>query len=124
LGAVAALALASAGCAALILGAGVGTGTYSYIQGELARAYPAGYAAVLDTSLQVLQDLGMPADERRAEGDRTVIESRRKDGTPVTVKVRILTLDVTELAVRTGTVGIWDRGFSEQFHAFVAERLK
>jgi hypothetical protein len=120
----AAACLAAAGCAALVVGAGVGAGAFSYIQGELVRPYAARYADVLNTCSQTLQDLGMPTNDQSSDGVQTVINSQRKDGTPVTVKVRIAALDVTEVSVRTGQVGVWDREFSQQFHGFIAERLR
>lgn len=122
--AAAALCLAAAGCAAVAVGAGVGAGAYSYVQGELTRSYAAEFPAVFDACLQVLEDLGMPTDDRTTEGLETRIATRRRDGTPVTVRVRVAGLGVTEVAVRTGVVGLWERDFSERLHRFFAERLR
>lgn len=116
--------IVTAGCAALVVGAGAGAGVYSYVQGELIRAYPAPYTEVMRVSTQLLQDLGMPVHETRSDGDRTVITTERRDGTPVTIAVRIVNLEVTEVAVRTGRVGLWDREASASFHEFIAARLK
>ncbi len=118
------ICLAASGCAAVIVGAGVGAGTFSYIQGELTRPYPLPFAEVMNACVQVLEDLGMPTGDRMTEGSETRIATRRKDGTPVAVTVRIAGLDVTEVAVRTGHVGLWERDFSEQLHRFFAERLR
>lgn len=112
------------GCAALMLGAGAGAGAYSYVQGELIRTYPAGYADTMNVCLQILQDLGMPVKEKRSDGEQSTILSERKDGTPVTIKVKIISIDVTEVSVRTGVVGLWDREASASFHEFIAARLK
>jgi hypothetical protein len=118
-----AFGIAAAGCAALVVGAGAGAGAYTYVQGELVRSYRAPYAEVMSACTQLLKDLDMPVEGQQAEDIQTVISSRRKDGTPVVLKVRIVGLNVTELSVRTGTVGYWNRDFSRQFHEFVAERL-
>lgn len=119
-----AVLMATAGCAALAVGAGAGAGAYSYVQGELIRAYPAAYTDVMRVCTQLLQDLEMPLLETRSEGDRSIITTERRDGTPMTIKVRIVNLEVTEVAIRTGRVGLWDREASASFHEFIAARLK
>ncbi len=111
------------GCAALVVGTGAGAGAYTYINGELARSYPAAYSRTLEVCTQILNDLNMPIKEQKSEGARTTIVTERKDGTPVTLNITIVGLDVTEVSVRTGMVGFWNRDFSEQFHDFIARRL-
>jgi hypothetical protein len=41
----------------------------------------------------------------------------------MTLKVAIIGLDVTEVSVRTGVVGYWNRDLSQQFHEFISRRL-
>jgi len=112
------------GCAALVVGAGAGGGAYTYINGELVRTYPARYTAAMAVCTQLLQDLGMPVKEQSSDGIQTTIATERKDGTPMTIKVKIIGLDVTEVSVRTGVVGYWNRDLSENFQEYIAERLK
>ncbi|MEJ5359382.1 MAG: DUF3568 family protein [Desulfobacterales bacterium] len=116
-------AAAAAGCAAVVVGAGAGAGAYTYLQGELLRTYPVPYERVLAECVRLLEDLGMPIDSRVSRGEQTTFEARRRDGTPVTIRLRIVGLEATEVAVRTGTVGYWNRDLSEQFHEFLARRL-
>jgi hypothetical protein len=111
------------GCAALVVGAGAGTGAYTYVNGELVRSYPATYTRTMEVCTQVLNDLNMPIREQTSDGVRTTIVTERKDGTPMTLKITIVGLDVTELSVRTGVVGYWNRDLSQQFHDFIARRL-
>ena len=115
--------LLTAGCAALVVGAGAGAGAYTYANGELARTYQAPSPRTLEVCTQVLTDLGMPIKAQRSEGAQTVIETERKDGTPMTLKVKIVGLDLTEVSVRTGVVGYWNRDLSTQFQEFIAQRL-
>ncbi len=115
---------ATVGCAALVLGTGAGAGAYSYVQGELIRTYPAAYTDTMNVCTQLLEDLGMPVRQKHSDGEQTTLLSERKDGTPVTIKVKIISFDVTEVSVRTGVVGLWDRGASASFHEFIAARLK
>jgi hypothetical protein len=65
-----------------------------------------------------------PVLEETTDGIQTTIESKRPDETPMTVKVRIIDPDWTEVSVRTGFLGVWKKEISEQFHEFLAERLK
>jgi len=111
------------GCAALVIGAGAGTGAYTYVNGELVRSYPATYTRTMEVCTQVLNDLNMPIREKTSDGVRTTIATERKDGTPMTLKITIVGLDVTELSVRTGVVGYWNRDLSQQFHEFISRRL-
>jgi len=113
----------ASGCAALVVGAGAGTGAYTYVNGELVRTYPARYPAVMAVCTQLLQDLAMPVKEQGSDGVQTTIVTERKDGTPVTIKVKIIGLEVTEVSVRTGVVGYWNKDLSANFQGYIAERL-
>ena len=113
-----------AGCAAVIVGAGVGAGTYTYIKGDLKRSYPVKFDKALNVCIGILEDLNQPILEKTTDGEKTTIKSERKDGTPQTIDVAIESIEWTQVSVRTGMVGYWKRGVSEQFHDFIAERLK
>lgn len=116
--------LLAAGCAAVVVGAGAGAGAYTYMEGELARTYPAPYARTMEVCTQLLKDLGMPIKAQFSEGPQTTIESERRDGTPTTLKVKIVGLDQTEVSVRTGAFGYWNRDLSMQLQEFIAKRLQ
>lgn len=113
-----------ASCVAVIVGAGVGVGTYTYTQGELKRSYQARYDETLQICIDILNDLGQPINERSTDGEKTTLRSKRKDGTDQTIDVSIIDAEWTEVSVRTGVVGFWKKDISQQFHEFVAERLK
>jgi hypothetical protein len=112
------------GCAVVIIGAGVGAGTYTYIKGDLKRAYNAKFDKTLNVCLSILTDLDQPILEKTTDGEKTTIRSQRKNGSPQTINVSISKVDWTEVSVRTGVLGYWNREVSEQFHEFIAERLK
>jgi hypothetical protein len=42
----------------------------------------------------------------------------------MSVRVRIIDPEWTEVSVRTGHIGVWKKQISEQFHEFIAERIK
>ena len=113
-----------AGCAAVIVGAGVGAGTYTYIKGDLKRSYPVKFDKALNVCISILEDLNQPIVEKTTDGEKTTIKTKRKDGSPQTIHVAIESTEWTQVSVRTGLVGYWKRDVSEQFHKFIAERLK
>jgi hypothetical protein len=112
------------GCAAVIIGAGVGAGTYTYIKGELIRSYPAKFDKTLQICIDILDDLNQPIIAKTTDGEKTTIRSKRKDGTDQTIDISIISIDQTQVSVRTGVVGYWKKEISEQFHEFIAERIE
>jgi hypothetical protein len=112
------------GCAVVVIGTGVGVGTYTYLKGDLIRAYNAKYDKTLNVCLSILTDLDQPILEKTTDGEKTTIRTKRKNGSPQTISVSISSVDWTEVSVRTGVFGFWDRELSQQFHEFIAERLK
>jgi hypothetical protein len=112
------------GCAALVVGAGVGAGTYTYLRGDLTRAYNAKFDKTLDVCLGILSDLNQPILEKTTDGAKTTIQTKRKNTSPQTITVSISSVDWTEVSVRSGVFGYWNREVSQQFHEFIAERLE
>jgi len=112
------------GCAAVIVGAGMGAGTYTYVKGELKRSYQAKFDQTLQVCLDILTGLNQPILDKVTDGEKTTITTERKDGTPQTIAVSILSKEWTQVSVRTGVVGYWKKDISKQFQEFIAERLK
>ena len=111
-------------CAAVIIGSGVGVGTYTYLKGDLTRAYNAKFDETLNICLSILTDLNQPILEKTTDGEKTTIKTKRKNTSPQTITVSISSVDWTEVSVRSGVFGYWNREVSQQFHEFIAERLK
>ena len=111
-------------CAAVIIGSGVGVGTYTYLKGDLSRSYNAKFDKTLDVCLSILTDLDQPILEKTTDGAKTTIQTKRKNTSPQTITVSISSVDWTEVSVRSGVFGYWNREVSQQFHEFIAERLK
>jgi hypothetical protein len=114
----------SSGCIALVIGAGAGAGTFAYVNGKLSRTYQANYETTYAVIKGILEDMKQPILEEKTDGTQTTIRSQRVDETPMTINVRIIDPEWTEVSVRTGHIGVWKREISEQFHEFVAERIK
>ncbi len=113
-----------AGCAAVVIGTGVGVGTYTYLKGDLKRTYNSKYDRTLAACVDILKNLGQPILEKTTDGTKTTIKTKRKNGTPQTITVSISSVDWTEVNIRTGVFGYWNRELSQQFHEFLAEMLK
>jgi hypothetical protein len=116
--------LLTTGCIALVVGAGAGAGTFAYFDGQLSRTYEAKYNKTYEVCKSILKDLKQPILEEKTDGLQTTIKSHRPDETPMTIKVRIVDPDWTEVSVRTGFSGVWKKEISAQFHKFIAERLQ
>ena len=116
--------LLSTGCIALVVGAGAGAGTFAYVNGKLSRTYQANYETTYAVCNGILEDMKQPILEEKTDGTQTTIRSERADKTPMTITVRIIDPEWTEVTVRTGHIGVWKREISEQFHKFVAERIQ
>jgi hypothetical protein len=116
--------LISTGCIAVVVGAGAGAGTFAYVDGQLSRTYHASYEKTYAVIQGILADLKQPILEEKTDGTQTTIRSERSDGTPMSVRVRIIDPEWTEVSVRTGHIGVWKKQISEQFHEFIAERIK
>jgi hypothetical protein len=114
----------SSGCIALVIGAGAGAGTFAYVNGNLSRTYQASYETAYAVIKSILEDMKQPILEEKTDGTQTTIRSQRVDETPMTINVRIIDPVWTEVSVRTGHIGVWKREISEQFHEFVAERIR
>jgi hypothetical protein len=114
----------SSGCIALVIGAGAGAGTFAYVNGKLSRTYQANYETTYAVIKGILEDMKQPILEEKTDGTQTTIRSQRVDETPMTINVRIIDPVWTEVSVRTGHIGVWKREISEQFHEFVAERIR
>jgi hypothetical protein len=114
----------STGCIALVVGAGAGAGTFAYVDGKLSRTYRADYQTTYEVCKGILADMKQPVLEEKTDGIQTTIRSQRSDETPMTITVRIISPEWTEVTVRTGYIGVWKKEISKQFHEFIAERLK
>lgn len=113
------------GCAVLvagIAGAGAGVGTYRYVEGSLERDYMGPMPKVLKASLVALDDLKIAPNLEREDDSGALIRSIMNDGTKVTVNLKEISDNQTEVGVR---VGFWgDLEQSELIHERIEVRFK
>ena len=119
-----AILLATAGCGAVLVGTATGVGVYAYHKGELKRSYPETYVKTVDICLDTLKDLEINIESKTADGIKTEINAKQTDETPVILKVMNIAPKITEVSVRSGVVGVWDKKVSELIHATIAKRIE
>ncbi|BBO71710.1 hypothetical protein DSCA_56400 [Desulfosarcina alkanivorans] len=115
--------LLTAGCAAIVVGAGAGAGVYTWVKGELIRTYTESFDHTEKTAIQSLNYLKITIDEKNRTGHETALKAHQSNGSPVTVKIRTLGDGMTEVAVRCGYVGYWDRKTAELIHATILNAI-
>jgi len=114
----------TSGCAAFVAGTGAGAGVYTYVNGELKTSYHAEFDETNRACTEVLNSLEMEITEKTSDSIKATINAKQSNGTPVTIKTVMITPGTTEVSVRSGIVGIWDKKVSELIHASIAQRLQ
>lgn len=115
--------LITSGCAVLVVGAGAGAGVYTYVSGQLKRTYQAPFDRTNHACFTTLENLKISITEKSSNEVKATIRAKRTDGTPVTVKTVMIAPGITEVSVRSGIIGMWDKKGSELIHASIAQRL-
>jgi outer membrane protein OmpA-like peptidoglycan-associated protein len=113
------------GCAVAVVGAGAAgaAGAFSYFSGKLTKTYAAEYHKAVRASSDTLEKLKIPIAETIADELKTEIKARRPDETPVDIEVVRIDQDHTQVSVRTGSFGLWDKRVSEQIHGYIDQNL-
>ena len=113
------------GCAVAVVGAGAAgaAGAFSYFSGKLTKTYAAEYHDTVRASSDTLEKLKIPIAETIADELKTEIKARRPDDTPVAIEVVRIDQDHTQVSVRTGSFGLWDKRVSEQIHGYIDQNL-
>ena len=112
------------GCAVALIGIGAaGAGAAAYFNGKLTKTYESEYHETVQASSTTLEKLKIPKIETIADELKTKIKAQRPDGTPVEIEILRIEQELTQVAVRTGSLGIWDKRVSEQIHGYISQNL-
>jgi hypothetical protein len=118
------LCLLLSGCTLFVAGAATGIGVYSYIDGELKRSYQSDFDKTVQVSAEVLETLDIKITEKISQGMTATIQGEYYNGKPVTIRILRADTRITEVGVRSGLVGVWDKEFSERIHENIAQKLQ
>jgi len=94
------------------------------MDGQLIRSYQAPFDKTNRACTATLENLKMAITEETSDGIRATIKAKQTDGSPVTVQTVMIDPKITEVSVRSGVVGVWDKKISELIHASIAQRLQ
>ena len=112
------------GCAVALIGIGAaGAGSAAYFNGKLTKTYESEYHQAVRASSTTLEELKIPKTETIADELKTEIKAARPDGTPVTIEILRIEEGLTQVSVRTGSLGIWNKRVSEQIHGYINQNL-
>jgi outer membrane protein OmpA-like peptidoglycan-associated protein len=113
------------GCAVAVIGIGAaGASAFAYLNGKLTKTYQSEYHETIRASNVTLEELKIPISETIADELKADIKAQRPDGTPVTIEVVRIDPAHTQVSVRTGSLGVWDRRVSEQIHGYIDKALR
>ena len=102
------------GCAVALIGAVAGAGAATYVNGKLIKTYRSEYHETVQASINTLENLRIPINENISDELKTSIKAIRPNGTPIRVDIVRMEKDLTEVGVRTGSIGLWDKKVSGQ----------
>ena len=116
--------LITCGCAVAVLGLGAAAGTGgAYVAGKDTRIYDSEYHQTAQACMETLNSLKIPVSQKTADGLKTTIQARRADETPLQIEVVRAGPKRSEVAIRTGVVGISELEASNQIHDTLKELL-
>lgn len=118
------ICVTTSGCALIVAGAGAGAGVYTYMKGELIRSYPATFQQTTTACLDTLAALKILVKNRTYGSVENRIQGTLNDGMPVRIRITMIAPKITQVGIRSGYLGVWDRKVSELIHADLAQRLQ
>ena len=111
------------GCAVALIGIGAGIGAFAYINGKLIKTYESEYHTTIMASRKTLEELKIPITEEIGDELNTIIRAKRPNGMPIAIEVERIEQNLTEVSVRSGAVGVWDREVSMEIHELINAKL-
>ncbi len=117
------LSLLFSGCVpvALIAGAAAGIGGYKYFEGALTVVYNAPFKNTWKASLDAIERMELKIEDQNHKLSSGKIKAKRADDTGVSVSMKYLSSDQTEVTIKVGLFG--DEAESNNIKDKIAEVL-
>ncbi len=117
------LSLLFSGCVpvALVAGAAAGIGGYKYFEGALTIVYNAPFKNTWKASLEAVEGMDLKIEAKNHKLASGKIKAKRADETSVTVSMKYLSSDQTEVTIKVGLFG--DEAESNNIKDKIAEVL-
>ncbi|MBW2569265.1 MAG: DUF3568 family protein [Deltaproteobacteria bacterium] len=112
------------GCAVFVAGTGTGAAVYTYKCGELKRSYQASFDKTILACNAALKSLKITINKKTPDGIQTRIKGKCADKTSITIKIKMIAPNITEISIRSGIIGLWDKERSGSIHACIAQKLQ
>lgn len=117
---VCALLTGLAGCGAVIAGGAAATGTYAYMTGKAQGTYDASLDKSHAASLVVCKEMGIPVLMERKGDTTSEIKGKLSDDS-VTIDLKLVGKNLTEITVRVGLMG--NENASRRILGAISQRL-
>lgn len=112
------------GCGLMVAGGAAGAGVYAYAQGELQRSYGVPMDKAIMATKKTANTLNLIETGIERDSIKTIMRYKKSDNTEVTIRVQRMDVNQTEIGVRVGLVGVWDKDQAETIHNYIRENLK
>jgi hypothetical protein len=101
------LSLLFSGCVpvALVAGAAAGIAGYKYFEGSLTVVYNAPFKSTWKASLEAVEGMELKIEDKTHKLSSGKIKARRTDETVVSVSMKYLSSDQTEVSIKVGLFG-------------------
>jgi len=94
------------------------------MEGELTCSYQADFNTAVRACTDAAKANNLRIKGKKENSLSVEIASEYYNGKPVTIKILRIDLNISQVSVRSGLVGVWDKDFSEQIHVSIAQYLQ
>jgi len=113
------------GCNEAIIGAvSAGTGVYTYLKGEVKRSYYIRFDKCIESTNEVLNELNVNIMKPSYETAKVILKAKRINGSIIIITLIKIKPTLTEISIRSGIIGVWDKKLSELIHESIVEKLQ
>lgn len=117
---ICAMSISAAGCGAIIVGGAAAAGTYFYLDGQSRGTYSVSLNKAYEASLAACKELEIPVTEQSKKLSSATVTGKLS-GDTVTISLKLVGDDITEITVRVGLMG--DESASYRIQKTISKRF-